>query len=179
MAGKETKKPPRRMRGFERTASLVAPRIRAAGETRGFAVSRLLTHWPEVAGEDIAAICRPVEVSYSRGGFGGTLTVLTTGAQAPMLEMQTDRIRERVNACYGYAAISRVRITQTAPTGFADGQTDFTHAPRRDPEPAPMSVAAMTRARVAADGIADPGLRAALERLGGHVLSADTKPKEG
>jgi len=167
------------MRGFERTASLVAPRIRAAGETRGFAVSRLLTHWPEVAGEDIAAICRPVEVSYARGGFGGTLTVLTTGAQAPMLEMQSDRIRERVNACYGYAAISRVRITQTAPTGFADGQTDFTHAPKRDPEPAPIAATAMAQARVAADGVADPGLRAALERLGGHVLSVDTESREG
>lgn len=167
------------MRGFERTASLVAPRIRAAGETRGFAVSRLLTHWPEVAGEDIAAICRPVEVSYSRGGFGGTLTILTTGAQAPMLEMQCDRIRERVNACYGYAAISRVRITQTAPTGFADGQADFSHAPAQGPEPAAMSEAAKARARAAADGVADPGLRAALERLGGHVLSADPKPKEG
>jgi len=167
------------MRGFERTASLVAPRIRAAGETRGFAVSRLLTHWPEVEGEDVAAICRPVEVSYARGGFGGTLTVLTTGAQAPMLEMQSDRIRERVNACYGYAAISRVRITQTAPTGFADGQTDFTHAPKRDPEPAPIAEAAMAQARVAADGVADPGLRAALERLGGHVLSVGTKHTEG
>jgi hypothetical protein len=167
------------MRGFERTASLVAPRIRAAGESRGFAVSRLLTHWPEVAGEDIAAICRPVEVSYARGGFGGTLTLLTTGAQAPMLEMQADRIRERVNACYGYAAISRVRITQTAATGFADGQADFSHAPALDPAPPTLSEAAMAQARVAADGVSDPGLRTALERLGGHVLSVDTKHKEG
>lgn len=167
------------MRGFVRTATIVAPRIRAAGESRGFAVSRLLTHWPEVAGEDVAAVCRPVEVSYSRGGFGGTLTLLTTGAQAPMLEMQADRIRERVNACYGYAAISRVRITQTAPTGFAEGQADFSHAPKRAPEPAAPSAAALSQARAAADGIADPGLRAALERLGGHVLSTHTEHKEG
>ncbi|MGI1662312.1 DUF721 domain-containing protein [Palleronia sp. KMU-117] len=167
------------MRGFERTSSLVAQRIRAAGETRGFAVSRLLTHWPEVVGEDIAAVSRPVEVSYGRGGFGATLTLLTTGAQAPMLEMQADRIRERVNACYGYAAISRVRITQTAPTGFAEGQADFSHAPKAPAEPAAPSEASVARARKVADGVTDPGLRAALERLGGHVLSAVSTPKEG
>jgi hypothetical protein len=169
----------RRMRGFERTSSLVAARVRTAGESRGFAVSRLLTHWAEVVGEDVAAVCRPVEVSYSRGGFGGTLTVLTTGAQAPMLEMQAERMRERVNACYGYAAVSRVRITQTAPTGFADGQADFSHAPVQPAAPAGPPEKARTQARAAAQGVSDPDLRTALERLGGHVMAAQMKSKEG
>ena len=167
------------MRGFERTSTLVASRVRTAGETRGFAVSRLLTHWPEVVGEDIAAISRPVEVSYGRGGFGATLTLLTTGAQAPMLEMQAERIREKVNACYGYAAISRVRITQTAPTGFAEGQADFSHAPKPAPEAAAFTPATIATARAVAQDITDPGLRAAIERLGSHVLAGAPKPKEG
>jgi hypothetical protein len=166
------------MRGFERTSTLVASRVRAAGETRGFAVSRLLMHWPEVVGEDIAAISRPVEVSYGRGGFGATLTLLTTGAQAPMLEMQAERLREKVNACYGYAAISRVRITQTAPTGFSEGQADFSHAPKRAPEVPAFSQATLASARAVAQDVTDPGLRAALERLGGHILAAAPK-KEG
>ena len=61
-------------RGFAQTASLLAPRIRAAAEGRGFAVTRLLTHWAEIVGEAIAAAARPVNVSYGRDGFGATLT---------------------------------------------------------------------------------------------------------
>ncbi len=157
----------RRMKGFERASSLVASRIRTAGESRGFAVSRLLTHWAEVAGPDIARIARPVDVTYGRGGLGATLTLLTTGAEAPMLEMQKETLRERVNACYGYAAISRIRITQTAATGFAEGRAAFDPAPRHHPNQAPVTPEA---ARTAAE-VQDTALRDALERLGANVLS--------
>lgn len=76
--------------GFSRASKLVQGRIREASETRGFAQTRVLTHWEEIAGADVAAIARPVEVSYSKGGFGGTLTVLTTGANAPLVEMRKE-----------------------------------------------------------------------------------------
>lgn len=158
-------------RGFARTSALLEQRIRKAGEARGFAVTRLLTHWPEIAGADIAAVARPVDVKYGRQGFGATLTVLTTGAQAPMLEMRKEMLRERVNACYGYNAISRVRITQTAPTGFAEGQARFDHRPDG---PAPAAVPDPAVVRDAADAarpVADEGLRAALQRLAQNVLS--------
>lgn len=166
----DTDKSSRRMRGFERTSSLLSSRIRKAGETRGFAVSRLLTHWEEVVGADIAAVARPVEVSYGRSnGFGATLVLLTTGAQAPMLEMQKERIREKVNATYGYAAISRIRLTQTAPTGFAEGQAQFTRAPRSTKTAPDPDISA--RAHETASGIHDENLREALEALAQNVLS--------
>lgn len=165
-----TKKPDRRMRGFERTSNLLTTRIRKAGEARGFAVTRLLTHWEEIAGPDIAAIARPVEVTYGRsGGLGATLVLLTTGAQAPMLEMQKERIRDKVNATYGYAAISRVRITQTAPTGFAEGQAQFTRPDRARPAPPDPEIAA--QAHDTAAGVHDANLREALEALAQNVLS--------
>jgi len=169
-----SKKKFRRMRGFERTSALLAQRVRKGGESRGFAVSRLLTHWAEVVGTDLAAMARPVEISYGREGFGGTLTLLTTGAQAPLLEMQSATIREKVNACYGYAAIARIRITQIAATGFAEGRVDFDHAPRLETGArGPSSEARQAAGKLAAP-VRDDGLRAALETLGGHVLSART-----
>lgn len=162
-------KPERRMRGFERTSKLLGSRIRKAGESRGFAVTRLVTHWDEIAGESIAQVCRPVEVSYGRGGFGATLTLLTTGANAPMLEMQKEALRERVNAIYGYSAISRIRLTQTAPTGFAEGQAQFTP---RAPEPAPTpDPEVRDRAKTTTDGVASDELRAALETLAANVYT--------
>src|SRR6056297_3507131 len=155
---------PRRARGPERAGSLLAPQIRTASETRGFAVSRLLTHWAEIAGEEIARVARPVEMSYGRG-FGATLTLLTTGAFAPIVDMQRERLREKVNAVYGYNAVSRIRITQTAPEGFAEAQTAFEHKPA---EPDPEIV---ERARRDVEGVGNDGLRDALEALGRNILN--------
>lgn len=146
------------------------PQIRKAGESRGFEVSRLVTHWAEVVGQEIAAIARPVNVSYGRGGFGATLTLLTTGAHAPILQMQLERLRERVNTCYGYSAIRRIRITQTAPAGFAEGQASFAPAPKESTPPAPTPDA-QRAARHVTESVADTGLRQALEALGGHIIS--------
>lgn len=161
--------PKRRRRGFEPAAGLLKDRIRQAGESRGFAVARLLTHWAEVVGDEVAAMARPVKVGYGREGFGATLTLLTTGAAAPVLQMQLPKIRDKVNACYGYNAISRVAITQTAPVGFAEGQIAFAPAPRRAP-PAPDP--AIRREAAALSGeVRDETLRQALEALGEKVLS--------
>ncbi len=155
--------------GFKRTGAVLSDQIRRAGESRGFAVSRVLTHWAEIVGQDIASIARPVNVGYGRNGFGATLTVLTTGPQAPMLEMQKERLREKVNAAYGYNAISRIKITQTAPTGFAEGQASFEHKPQSaEPKMNPKIASA---AKDAAGGVESDELRSALERLGRNILS--------
>lgn len=165
-----------RRKGFARAASLLSGQIRKAGETRGFAVTRLLTHWVEIAGEAAAAMSRPVEISYGRGGFGATLTLLTTGANAPLLEMQKEKLRERVNAVYGYNAISRVRITQTHATGFAEGQASFEHRKAKPTEAAPDPAVKRAAEDVAAP-VGDDGLRQALEALGQNVLSRSKRQK--
>jgi len=156
-------------RGFSRAVSLMQTRIRAASESRGFAVSRLLTHWEEIVGQSVAQIARPVNVSYGRGGMGATLTLLTTGANAPMLEMQKEQIREKVNQCYGYSAISRIRVTQTAPTGFAEGQVAFDY--RAKAEKPALDPKVIEEAREVADGVDNDKLRLALETLAANVLS--------
>ncbi|PZX16534.1 hypothetical protein LX81_01903 [Palleronia aestuarii] len=168
MSKRSTPYPSRRRKGFQQTANLLQPQIRRVGESRGFAVSRLLTHWTEIVGTEIAAIARPVHVSYGRQGLGATLTILTSGAQAPILEMRKEWLREKVNACYGYAAIRQIRLTQTSPehvsSAFAQDGPEAPAVP--DPE--------ITRiAGEAAAPVRDPGLRAALERLGTHVLGSD------
>lgn len=161
-------------KGFQRTSTLLRDRIRKAGETRGFAVTRVLTHWAEIVGQDTASICKPVDVKYGRQGFGATLTLLTTGAQAPMLAMQKEKLRERVNAAYGYNAITRIRITQTAPTGFSEGQARF--APYPETRRAAPSPAVKQEAQSMAAPVQDGALRDALEQLASNVLSK-SKPK--
>ncbi|QUJ78087.1 DUF721 domain-containing protein [Sulfitobacter albidus] len=164
-------------KGFARTSNLLTQRIRQASESRGFAQSRLLTNWAEVVGEETAAMSRPVEVSYGRGGMGATLTLLTTGAQAPLLEMQKEQLRARVNAVYGYNAIARIRVTQTAATGFSEGKVAFEHAPKKTaatPDPALRA-----RAQQTAADVGDAGLREALARLAENVLTRTNTPRRG
>jgi hypothetical protein len=164
-------------KGFSRTSSLLRERIRKASESRGFAESRVLTHWADIVGADIASICQPVDVKYSRQSFGATLTVLTTGAQAPMLEMQKETLRTRINAAYGYNAITHMRITQTAPTGFAEGQAQFGAAPKVE-KPKPDAATCAEAAEVAAP-VGDDDLRQALERLAQNVISKNKNAKKG
>ncbi len=133
-------------------------------------MSKLLTRWAEVAGPDLAPMCQPVKVGYGRSGLGATLTVLANGAQAPLVEMQKETLRKRVNACYGYNAISRVLITQTAPgIGLAEAKIPY--------QAKPKVPAAETIARAAREvaPVEDDSLRAALEALGQKVLSQNSK----
>jgi len=156
----------RRQRGFERAGALAEARIRRAGERRGFATARLLTHWAEIVGEEVARICRPVKVSWSQGGFGGTLVVQADGAQAPLVQMQAEQIRARVNACHGHAAIARLRIQQaplSAATGFAEGQAAFEGPGIRSSAPPSPALAE----RLA--GITDPELREQLVLMAGRL----------
>ena len=163
------------MRGFEPAFGLVRDAVRVAGEARGFAVARLLTHWAEVAGEDMARKTRPVKIGYGKAGLGATLTLLVKASEAPMVQMALPALKERVNAVYGYNAISRIHLTQTAATGFAEGQADFAPAPKPAHRPDP-GVAA--EARDTTQGIGDPGLRSALEVLAQNILTRSRMKKD-
>jgi len=159
---------PRRRRGFERAVTLVGKELRTPAEKRGFAETKLLTHWADIVGRDIAEMALPVKVKFGRG-FGGTLVLLTTGSKAPLLEMQREDIITRVNACYGYSAIKDVIVTQTAPTGFAEGQVAFAPAaPKAKPAPDP---ARLEQATKGLDTIDDPVLRDALRKLAGNIVT--------
>ena len=158
----------RRRRGFQQAATLLADRVQKAAEGRGFAVARLLTHWPEIAGPQLAALTRPVRISHTRGGFGATLTLLTAGSVAPLVEMQLPQLRERVNACYGYNAVQRILLTQTAASGFAEGQPMFAAAPAKAelPDPAIRQAAAQV-----AHQFQDPALAEAMALLALNIAT--------
>ena len=112
-------------KGFKQAASLIAKCVKEASESRGFAQVRLLTHWEEVAGKDTAKIAQPAKVNFNKKGLGATLTLICNGANAPFVEMEKEQIRIRVNSVYGYNAITEIKITQTAATGFSEAQAIF------------------------------------------------------
>jgi hypothetical protein len=166
---RKTSAPKRMAKGFVQTGGILHQRIRKTTEKRGFVETRLLTHWAEFVGEDTAAVARPVKVGYGRQGFGATLTILCNGANAPMVQAELPKIKDRVNACYGYAAISHIRITQTAASGFAEAQVGFKPAKlAQKQQPSPQKSAAINT--YVAD-VENDSLREALAALGQNILS--------
>lgn len=172
----------RKARGFLHAAALSSEPIRTAFSRRGFAETRVLTDWPEVVGDALAPLCRPVKVTYAAGGFGATLVVLAEGARAPEVEMLGPRIIERVNAFYGYRAVSRFKVVQTASGmgasgGFAEDaalaprsrQSDRMGAPER--RQGAVSEAEAQGVAAAVRPVASDSLRQALDRLGRNIIS--------
>ncbi len=154
-------------RGFVHASSLTGGQTRKATGSRGFSKMRLLTHWEEVVGPNLAEITRPSKVSFAKEGFGATLTIFASGAHAPEVQMQIEDIRARVNACYGYNAIARVRISQTdrAGIGFSEDQKGFEHDAMCS-EPPKESLE-----ELGLDKVNDDGLRDALMALSKSVLT--------
>lgn len=149
--------------GFVRAAACVAAVTRAAGAARGFAERKLLTRWPEIAGPELAALCQPLEISHRRGqGLGGTLVLAVEGAAAPEVTHMGPRLIERVNQAFGYAAVSRLRVTQMRPL-----------APPATPAPPPPRIDRVTPDAIS--GVADEGLRAALALLATNIRTKAAK----
>ena len=104
-----------RKHGFKKASVFLNKNIQDASESRGFSQSRVLTHWSEIVGEEISSVSIPTKVSYKSDGLGATLTILTSGSSGPVLEMQKQFIKDKINAVYGYNAIHKIKITQSSP----------------------------------------------------------------
>ena len=104
-----------RKHGFKKASVFLNKSIQVASESKGFSQSRVLTHWSEIVGEEISSVSIPTKVSYKSDGLGATLTILTSGSSGPVLEMQKQFIKDKINAVYGYNAIHKIKITQSSP----------------------------------------------------------------
>ena len=185
-------KKPFKRKGFLQAGSLLEIGLRQSMAKRGFGESRVLTHWAEIVGADIARIAEPLKLNYPKDGFGADLVVLCVGANAPVVQMRSDDIIERVNSCYGYRAITRVKVTQTrgkhggvsvahsamsqsnfvapsgpAPSGFAEEATPFQHRTKADI----LRVSKKQDMHRALSNVQNPALKTALESLGESVFS--------
>ena len=168
--------PDKRSGGFKRASELLKRRISKASEGRGFSETRLLTHWSTFVGIGLAEKTYPVKISFASGGLGATLTILTTGPYALELEMLKHQIKEKVNAAYGYNAVARIKITQTAETGFEFAKLCGT-TKEQDWNANLANVRNNVKASVQVEGVEDKVLREALAELEEKVLTKSNEIK--
>lgn len=150
--------------------------LRSAAGRRGIAEARLITHWPEIAGEKLAEASRPVRVKAPRGmALGGVLVLAVDGARASEVEHAIPQVIEKVNAYYGYGAVAEVKLTQSVSGPFLP-----LRRPTRPRAVKPEELPTETKAKLDAmtKPIESDALRDALQRLGANVLSRDEAAKE-
>ncbi len=147
--------------GVRGIAALLLPLLTPAARRRGFAEASILGAWQQVVGTGFAERCQPVRIDYPRGGRrGGTLLLRAGGGAALELQHAAPQLIERINTHFGFPAVARIR---------------FLHAPVRTrpkrpaPPPRVLSEAARRAVSRAPEGIAEPGLREALQALGEAV----------
>lgn len=146
-----------------RVADLVPAIGGAAFRRFGFVQSSVVSRWGEIVGEKFSRFTRPESIRFPQGKRqDGVLSVVVTGAHAPMLQHVAPEIVERVNRFFGYPAVARLAIRQ--------GVVEV--APRpvpRAPAPPPAELGDSLRS------VGDPELRAVLSALAAGVAASEKR----
>ncbi len=148
-------------------ADLLPDAGRATFRKFGFVQHSVVSRWPEIVGERLARVSGPESIRFPHGKRAeGVLTLIVGGAHATMMQHVAPEIIERVNRFFGYAAVSRVVISQGEVRRAARPETPV-------PVAAPLSAEMSDSLRA----IIDPELKAVLEALAVGV--ATPVPKIG
>ena len=103
----------------------VAKALDPAARARGFATTALLSDWPAIAGRELAQFTMPDRVIWPRRreeglntaarghkAEGATLVLRIEGPRAIEVQHRAGQILERVNAYFGYRAVTEMRFLQ-------------------------------------------------------------------
>jgi hypothetical protein len=161
----------RRSRGFARAGGMIAPQMRSVAARRGFLQARLQALWPEIAGTEIARLCRPAKLMTARGPAGGLLTLEVSPAYGPQVQMMLPQLRERIETALGRGIVGRIQLVP-ARQGFAEPPAAFA-PPAVSEQPADLGKVSETLS-----SIGDDDLRSALETLARNVISRRGKPQK-
>ena len=93
-------------------AELIAGALDPLVRKRGLARAELIAWWPDIVGSAYAGRTVPERIRWPRDGKAATLFVRCDPSLALQLAHETDRVRERLNGYFGYAAVGAVRIVQ-------------------------------------------------------------------
>jgi hypothetical protein len=153
-------------RGGMRAAGASLPAVtKGAVAKRGFAEARLLLDWATIVGDTMARHTLPERLARPRGETGGVLHVRVAGAFALELQHLAPAVIERINAHFGHAAVTRLKLTQGLPTEIVK--------PRRRIKP--LGAAGEAKLASTVERIGDPRLKEALARLGRVILAEEPK----
>ena len=157
-----------RLNKMRRLSTMIEPMVAPSARERGFAISRIISHWHDIVGS-LSDWCRPADIHFPRGSRNnGTLKLQIVSGRGPQAQAMTQQIIDAVNASFGYRAVDRVTIVQSLVPASQITETQTPNAISDD-----KNIWALDEKL---KNIKSPELRAALRRLGGPIdeVSDDT-----
>jgi hypothetical protein len=80
---------------------------------QGWQKAKIMVGWPEIVGQEIAAKCKPRQLTFPKNQkTGGTLTLRVKGAYALELQHLEPLLLEKLAVYLGYRAIDRIKLEQ-------------------------------------------------------------------
>lgn len=152
-------------RGSMRAIAAEVPKIAApALGKRGFGEAQLVAQWPAIIGESLAAGASPEKLTFPRSERrDGTLYLRVAPGLALEVQHREPVLLERINAFFGYRAVARLALKQGPVAGRPTRAAPHRRALAADERQG-------LERRLAE--IADPELKAALQRLGEAVIGS-------
>ncbi|WP_244610299.1 DUF721 domain-containing protein [Microvirga pakistanensis] len=144
---------------------------------QGFATSDIIMAWPEIVGERLSGFTQPLKIEWKRKPAHAdpearpepaTLVVRVESAFALELQHMAPIIIDRVNTYYGWRCIGKIVLKQ-GPVRRIE---------KRKPAAPSLTPAEKAKVSSAVAGIAEDGLKAALDRLGQAIVSSGSRTKE-
>ena len=159
--------------GLNTLASETMPLLRRILGRKGMMAADVLAFWEQIAGEELAAFTFPEKIGFrGKERQNGVLQVAAAnGAFALELQHREKFVLEKVNAFFGYKAVSELRIRQSGGVSFRRGRQI------NQPEFKKILVSGEEQNYIEqlTGGLNDGDLKDSLIRLGKCVLSQNRK----
>lgn len=137
-------------------------------------LGKVITFWPEIVGEELAAKTYPVGMSVRKTGAAqqakngrkleATLEISASSADATLIVYQKALILERLRTMLGDGLVVDMRVTH-------GGARAPRYVPPVPPPVSHLTDGSKTCLSVGTDTISDPELREALENLGRWIVN--------
>ena len=166
---------------FSQTGSLIAKHIRKAAQKRGFTSLRIVTHWAEIIGDDMAQMTEPQRIRHgqsgAQSGIDSTLIIACNSAYAPIIQMEIPKLIERINHALGYNAIQHIKLKHShriKPPQFTSqkiASADVSHQAQSNYKGANLKAALPPATLKDINAIQDDKFRKALLELSENVMN--------
>jgi len=102
----------RAMKGLRPLGAGCSDRLKRIAPKYGFVAPDIIMNWEAICGKEIARMAKPLRITFPKGKReGGVIVVkLNLASAAAILQYSFPQIIDRVNAYFGYKAVSGVRI---------------------------------------------------------------------
>lgn len=129
-------------------------------------LGRLVTHWRDIVGADLADRAQPVKIHYRKVPGSkkaeATLEIATSTAEATLLHYRKELILERINQIFGERIVTALRFVPVAANQPRPGKSRNLRKPMSPQDQADLSIIL--------ENINDLELKERLERLGASIL---------